>query len=239
NYLNFAKAYGNTKFYHPSDEIEKLDLETYLYHSIKEINTSSDVYSTIQNRIKRIAPSAGIYKDEATASKHKIDKPKNAIDRVAVAKITNNIYHKKGDLNIGTKRLNIYDSRMPREAATYQIINAKKLVRQKLKYSAMAKVIPYGNDAHAELWFRVDFEDPTKEPLNIKIPEAITSDKWKEYSMEIEIPKDAQQIRTGLVFFGEGRGWFDNVKMTEKVKGRIWSIAQRIILLIRNGNLMT
>ncbi len=218
-YLDFAKAYGITKFYHPSDEIEKLDLETYLYHSIKELSKSTDAFTTIQNRIKRIAPTAELYKDEASAKKLMLKKPQDALDRVAVAKITNNIYHKNGDLNIGTKRLNVYDSRMPREAATYQIIGAKKLAGKKIRYSAMAKVIPYGNDAHAELWFKVDFDDPSKEPMNIKIPEVIFSDKWKEYSIEVEIPKDAQQIRTGLVFFGEGRGWFDNVKMTAKGKG--------------------
>lgn len=220
NYLDFAKAYGETKFFHPSDEIEKLDLETYLYNSIKELSNSSDVFATISNRIKRIAPTAGLYKDETGAKKLKIDKPKNALERVAIAKITNNIYHKNGDANIGAKRLNIYDSRMPREAATYQIISGKALAGKKIKYSAMAKVIPYGNDAYAELWFRVDYSDPAKEPLNIKIPEAITSDKWKEYSMDIEIPKDAQEIRTGLVFFGEGRGWFDDVKMTAKGQGK-------------------
>ena len=219
-YLDFAKAYGVTKFFHPSDEIENLNLETYLYHSIKELMGSADAFSTIQNRIKRIAPSAGLYKDEISAKKHKLVKPKEALDRVAIAKITNNIYHRKGDFNIGTKRLNIYDSRMPREAATYQIIGAKKLAGKKIKYSAMAKVIPYGNDAHAELWFRVDFEDPIKEPLNIKIPEVIFSNEWKEYSIEVEIPNDAVQIRPGLVFFGEGRGWFDNVKMTIKGQGK-------------------
>lgn len=218
-YLDFAKVYGNTKFFHPSDEIEKLDLETYLYHSIKGLVSSTDAFTTIQNRIKRIAPSAELYKDEASAKKHKLYKPKNALDRVAIAKITNNIYYKNGDLNIGTKRLNVYDSRMPREAATYQIIGASKLAGKKIKYSAMAKVIPYGNDAHAELWFRVDFEDPSKEPLNIKIPEVIYSDKWKEYSIEVEIPKDAVQIRPGLVFFGEGKCWFDDVKMTTKAQG--------------------
>lgn len=220
NYLDFAKAYGETKFFHPSDEVEKLDLETYLYYSIKELSTSSDAFATINNRIKRIAPSAGVYKDEASAKKLKIDKPKNALDRVAIAKITNNIYHKNGDVNIGAKRLNVYDSRMPREAATYQIIGGKNLAGKKIKYSAMAKVLPYGNDAQAELWFRVDFTDPTKEPMNIKIPEAITSDKWKEYSMEVEIPKDAQEIRTGLVFLGEGKAWFDDVKMTAKGQGK-------------------
>lgn len=219
-YLDFAKAYGDTKFYHPSDEIEKLDLETYLYHSVKELMSTSDAFTTIKNRIIRIAPSASLYKDEASAKKHKVVKPKKSLDRVAIAKITNNIYHNKGDLNIGTKRLNIYDSRMPREASTYQIMGGKKLAGKKIKYSAMAKVIPYGNDAHAELWFRIDFEDPAKEPMNIKIPEVIASDKWKEYSMEIEIPKDAQQLRAGLVFFGEGRGWFDNVKMTAKGQGK-------------------
>lgn len=219
-YLDFAKSYGNTKFFHPSDEIEKLDLETYLYHSVKELDISTDAFSTIQSRIIRIAPSAGLYKDEVSANKHKIEKPKNALERVAIAKVTNNIYHRNGNFNIGTKRLNIYDSRMPREAATYQIISAKKLAGKKLKYSAMSKVIPYGYDAHAELWFRVDFEDPTKEPMNVKIPEVIYSDQWKEYSFEIEIPKDAQQIRTGLVFFGEGRAWFDNVKMTIKGQGK-------------------
>ncbi len=220
NYLYFAKAYGDTKFFHPSDEIEELKSETYLYHSIKELFDNNTPYETIRRRIKRIAPTAELYESQSKANNHKIEKPENALDRVAVAKITNNIYHRKGDLNIGTKRLNIYDSRMPREAATYQIIGAKKLAGKKIKYSAMSKVKPYGNDAHAELWFRVDFADPSKEPMNIKIPEIITSDQWKEYSLEIDIPKDAQQIRTGVVFFGEGRAWFDNIKMTAKGKGK-------------------
>ena len=220
-YLDFAKAYGDTKFFHPSDEIENLEIETYLYHSIKEISNSKDIWNIVKNRITRIAPSAGVYKDEKSAKKHLVSKPDNALDRVAVAKVTNNIYHKHGDLNIGTKRLNIYESRMPREAATYQIIGAKRLLGKKIEFSAMAKVKPYGSDAHAELWFRIDFEDPTKKPINFKMPELITKGKWEEYKFEIEVPQDAQQIRTGLVFLGEGKCWFDNVRLTTNINGKV------------------
>jgi hypothetical protein len=216
--LSFAKGYGYTKFYSPSDEVKNMDNETFLYHSIKALETAkgtNKVAQVIEDRLKRIAPAIRIFKSEATAKKYHLNKPKEAQDRVAIAKITKNIYFKSGNYNVGTQRHNIYDSRMPREGATYQIIGAKNLQGKKLKYKALAKVKPYGYDAHAELWLRVDLEDETKPPLNLKIADIITSDEWKEYSMDVEIPKDAKQIRTGLVFFGEGKVWFDNVELTE------------------------
>lgn len=221
NLLDFAKCYGYTKFYNPSDEIEGMDIETFLYHSIKALESSkdkTDLSKIIESRLNRIAPTVRIFSDENSASNYKLVKPGNAQDRVAVAKITNNIYSPRGNKNIGTQRLNVYDSRMSREGATYQIIGAKNLQGKKIKYSVSAKVIPYGNDAHAELWFRVDYKDPAKPPMNIKMPEIITSDQWKDYSMDIEIPEDAQQIRIGLVMMGEGRTWFDNVRLSENKK---------------------
>lgn len=221
NLLDFAKCYGYTKYYNPSDEIENLDEETFLYHSIKSIEATkdkNDIPKVIEERLIRIAPTVKLFKDEKSALNYKIEKPKEAQDRVAVAKITKNVYSRKGNANMGTQRLNVYESRMSREGAIYQIIGSKNLKGKKIKYSVFAKVIPYGNDAHSELWFRVDFTDPAKKSLNIKMPELITSNKWKEYSMEIDIPEDAQQIRTGLVMMGEGRAWFDNVHLSENKK---------------------
>jgi hypothetical protein len=37
--------------------------------------------------------------------------------------------------------------------------------------------------------------------------------------MDVDIPKDASQIRIGLVFFGEGRAWFDEVEISQTKKG--------------------
>lgn len=221
--LSFAKSYGYVKFFHPSDEIEKLDIETYLYNGIKEIekaNSMQEVFKVIDSRINRIAPSAKLFSDKKSADSYSFVKPKNALDKVAIAKMTNNAYYKMGDFNSGTKRLNIYDSRMPREAATYQIIGASKVRGKKIKYTAKARVRPYGNDAHSELWFRVDFQDPEKPPINLKMPEPITANSWKEYTMEIEIPMDALQIRTGLVFIGSGEAWFDDIKLAILEKGK-------------------
>jgi len=217
DYLRFAKSYGYTKFFHSSDEVENLDVETYLYHSVKEVMNSKDkqsLFATLQNRLQRIAPSAKLFENEKSSQKYSIKKPKDALDRVAVTKFTNNIFFKKGDFKSGTKRWNIYDTRMPREAATYQILGAKSIKGKKIKYKVNAKVRPYGSDAHAELWFRIDYADPSRNPINIRMPDIITSDKWKEYTMEVDIPEDAQQIRTGLVFFGEGRAWFDDIKIS-------------------------
>lgn len=217
DFLNFAKSYGYTRFFHPSDEVENISLETYLYHSINAINKTDDkqiVDKIIQDRITRIAPSAKFFKNQNAASKYKVDKPINSLDRVAVTKVTNNLYYKQGDFTSGSKRWNIYDSRMPREAATYQILGAKSIQGKKIKYKVDAKVRPYGNDAHAELWFRIDFDDPAKNPINIRMPDIITSDKWKGYTMEVDIPADAKQIRTGLVLFGEGQAWFDDIKLS-------------------------
>lgn len=221
--LDFAKSYGYVKFFHPSDEIEKLDIETYLYNGIKEVekaNTPQEIFNILDSRINRLAPSAKLFNDQKSADSYSVAKPKVALEKVAIVKITNNAYYKRGDYNSGTMRLNIYDSRMPREAATYQIIGASKVKGKKIKYRAKAKVRPYGNDAHAELWFRVDFQDPEKPPINVKMPELITTNSWKEYSIDLEIPKDALQIRTGLVFIGAGEAWFDDIKLSILEKGK-------------------
>lgn len=215
----FSKAYGATKFFHASDEIENLETDTYLFNSISELEKSKDYKSTIENRISRIAPSAKMFESKAKADAYKVAKPSSAIDRVAVAKMTNNLFVPKGDLRFGTQRVNIYDSRLQREAAVYQIMSAKNVQGMKITYSTMAKLDGYGDDAHAELWFRVDFEDPAKKPLNLRHDEIITEDKWKKFSMDVDIPKDAKQIRIGLVVFGEGRAWFDEVEISQTKKG--------------------
>ena len=48
DYLTFAKGYGYTKFFHPSDEVENLNVETYLYHSVKEVMNSKDNKSLVK-----------------------------------------------------------------------------------------------------------------------------------------------------------------------------------------------
>jgi len=215
----FSEAYGVTKFFHPSDEIANMNTDTYLYNSIDQIENASNSKEVIEKRITRIAPSAKLFENKKSAEKYSVRKPLDATDRVAVAKLTNSIFEEDGNLRYGTKRLNIYDTRLKREAAIYQIINAKPLLGKKLKYSTMAKVIGYGLDANAELWFRIDFGEKGREPMNLRHHELITSGSWKKYTMDIEIPEDADQIRVGLVFFGEGRAWFDEVEISEEKKG--------------------
>lgn len=218
--LNFSKAYGEVKFFHSSDEVYNINEETYLYNSISKIKSAKSQVernSVIKNRLMRLAPAAKIFENKKSAEKYKASKPIAALKKVAMTQITNNIYQKNGSLNFGTKRWNIYDSRMPREASAYQIINAKNLRGKNLNFNAKAKVEAFGKDAFAELWFRIDLEEEGSKPINYRYEKEITANEWKEYSMDVEIPDNAKQIRIGLVFFGEGKAWFDDTSVDEVV----------------------
>jgi len=72
-----------------------------------------------------------------------------------------------------------------------------------------------GLSSNAQVWVRIDRKEDDTD-IKIKMEDApITSKEWKEYTRDIEFPADAQKLRVGLVLYGDGKAWFDNVYLEE------------------------
>lgn len=88
---------------------------------------------------------------------------------------------------------------------------AAALAGKKVRYSGFIRTADVKGEA--QLWFRADRQGQMKAFRNLALRDggAKGTTDWKEYSLELEVPADADQIVFGGTFAGTGRAWFDGL----------------------------
>lgn len=92
-----------------------------------------------------------------------------------------------------------------------QICQAEAYRGKRVRFSAWVKTDAPGD--HAQLWFRLDA--PTRMPGfdNMAGRPIKGRTDWKPYELVLEVPDDVAQLVFGLMSFGTGRVWLDDVKL--------------------------
>jgi hypothetical protein len=88
-----------------------------------------------------------------------------------------------------------------------QFIKASDFRGEKIRFTAAARV----NDGTGYLWLSIDVPR-AQAVFGQKI---ITSDKWQEYNIVAEVPKEAIKITYGLAYVGQGAAFIDDVSIRE------------------------
>lgn len=89
---------------------------------------------------------------------------------------------------------------------------------KKLRYSGWIRCENL-EDGWAGLWWRVD--GPTRRFDNMQDRGPRGTQDWQQFSIELDIPADAEGLFFGLLMPGSGRAWFDG--LTIELDGQPWT----------------
>ena len=99
---------------------------------------------------------------------------------------------------------------------------AKGLAGKKVRYSGFIRTASVqGGQAH--LWFRADHQGAVKVFRNLGLGGVTGTSDWQKYSVEVDVPADADLIVFGGTASGSGTAWFD--ELTLEVDGERHAVA--------------
>lgn len=70
-----------------------------------------------------------------------------------------------------------------------------------------------GEQTRAQMWLRLDRADNTMAFLENMDGRPITSSEWNMYDIETDVPEDVSRIVFGVMLFGGGKAWVDDVSL--------------------------
>jgi len=70
-----------------------------------------------------------------------------------------------------------------------------------------------GEQTRAQMWLRLDRADNSMAFLENMNARPITSSTWNTYDIETEVPEDVSRIVFGVMLFGGGNAWVDDVSL--------------------------
>jgi C-terminal processing protease CtpA/Prc len=70
-----------------------------------------------------------------------------------------------------------------------------------------------GAQTHAQMWLRLDRADRSMAFLENMGNRPVTSSEWKTYDIEANVPEDVAQLVFGVILFGGGTAWVDDVSL--------------------------
>jgi len=70
-----------------------------------------------------------------------------------------------------------------------------------------------GSPTRAQMWLRLDRADHTVAFLENMNGRPVTSPLWKTYDIETDVPGDVSQLVFGVMLFGAGSAWVDDVSL--------------------------
>ena len=70
-----------------------------------------------------------------------------------------------------------------------------------------------GRQTRAQMWLRLDRADNTMTFLENMSNRPVTSSEWKAYDIETDVPGDVSRLAFGVMLFGPGTAWIDDVSL--------------------------
>ncbi|MBT9583703.1 hypothetical protein IV102_10145 [bacterium] len=97
-------------------------------------------------------------------------------------------------------------------ALLWQRIDASRYRGQRIRLSGYLKTS--GVTGWTGLWLRVDpKEGPTLEFENMQQRPVVGTGDWKEYSVELNVAEQAEEIHFGALLVGSGQIWVDDIEL--------------------------
>ncbi|MCB2083038.1 MAG: hypothetical protein KDD90_03160 [Sphingomonadaceae bacterium] len=100
-------------------------------------------------------------------------------------------------------------------AALTQAINAQELRGRRIRLTAQVKVEPSVTASKFGLWLRVDRAGGRPGFFDNMGDRPISEPQWREYSIEGDVARDAENVLFGMILNGKGAGRIDAVCITD------------------------
>lgn len=213
NLLSFAKLYGYLYHFYPSNTFRSVDQERLLLYSVSNILTDNfDFAKDMKSLLKEIAPQANILaKNEQLNYSYKT--PTAIQDKIAyVSEIAGGPVLKNSPAFYSMLR-NIYSTTRSREGSVFQNVDMIKNDNKRIVVSAMIKVDGLSPGSNAQIWCKTDIVNSDKYTFATSSENPALDNEWKNYSVEMIMPENVYNLRLALVFLGEGKAYFDDVKI--------------------------
>jgi C-terminal processing protease CtpA/Prc len=92
-----------------------------------------------------------------------------------------------------------------------QALPAAGYTLRHIRLRAAIRVV--GAQTHAQMWLRLDRADHSMAFLENMGNRPVTSSEWKTYDIETNVPEDVAQLVFGVILFGGGTAWVDDVSL--------------------------
>jgi C-terminal processing protease CtpA/Prc len=218
NIKAFIKLVGYIRYFYPGSELQNINWNKLIYNGIKTIENKPDSETLIESLKKIFVPIApGI----------KISKISNAIEdcgfKTAPSEAMKNVAMVRRHIGpevqtnyqlVKNELINMYNSQREREANVFQVLDATPFLGKKIKFSAMVKADVIKPAGQAQLGIKIDLPQKTNYSNEIMYNNPIIKNTREKYTIESNVPKNAENIYLGLILVGDGEAWFDDLKLT-------------------------
>lgn len=217
NLTAFAKLYGYMRFFNPSDESSAVDWDLFAAAGAKiceNLQNTNELKRNLQELFEPTAPTLQILMGDSLLQNQIAPAPANAMQDFAAAKVVSGVFTTEESHAFFSAVMNIYEAKRAREASVMQVIDAKLFRGKRVRFSSAIRCRPANPAGQAQLWFRID-DNENKMIANVTMDDnPVREDKWKKYSIDVEVPNNAKVVRLGLVLLGDGAAVFDDVKLS-------------------------
>ncbi len=223
NLYAFAQLYGFAKYYNPSYEAYHFNYDKFILSvipTVEQAKNDDELITRLNSLFKPICPAIKIFRNDLPPEEYYYaTKPKDSKYEAAYASIHIGAPTIPQSQLAYSKVVNVFGSLRTSEGAVVQIINVEQFAGKEVTFSIYAKANTIAPNGRAEIRIGPEDRDETKKYIlqHLRILQ-IESKKWKRYSLNLKIPKDAIAIRIGLVLNGDGYVRFDNASL--KLKGK-------------------
>ncbi len=223
NLSAFAKLYSYVRYFSPSTEAMGANWDEIVIEGARKagnVENDEQLISALNEIFNELSPGLKIFKKKLAPEEYYYpEKPKDATDNAAVAWLHVGAPTVKESKFTYSKPVNIYVSQRNAEGAVIQTVDESKVAGKRIKFSISAKTNLDKPAGRAEIRLFPEFGDKRADMLNSVNNMAlleIKDSKWKEYSLEFNVPMGIRALRIGLVLVGDGDICFDDAKLLVK-----------------------
>lgn len=210
----FGKLYGYLNYFNVSTELHSSRNEMINFEAISKIeksNNKNDIFNILQDYTLKLSPASKL----STSSNEKwlYEKPANSNDYIAYAKKYVGGPVDRSDEVFSANKVNVFASSRQREGSAVQPIEVAKFKNKLARISASIKVLQASPGANAQIWVRANRINSLEFVASTSVDNPAMSSNWKRYETKIELPSDVHFIKLALILIGEGKAYFDDVKI--------------------------
>lgn len=232
NLTAFAKVYGYTKYFHPSDEARQINWDKFAILGTEKVlkaNDQNELIDVLKSLFLPIAPTIQLSqaKPESQSSRQNylnlINRDTTRLKKVAWQhEGVNMSFTQRGPYQ--SIRTNRKDRAVDSNFFLFQNFDAEEYRNQTVQLSSMIIHKEEDQNGFAELVISINNQNSSLISKEVfKIP-ADSNSEWNLYEVESKIPEDAQKISAGVKLNGKGEVWIDDVNFVMEDSDEVESL---------------
>ncbi len=213
NLTALTKLWGYLNFFNPAGNLNTVQNEELTFWAIsnaEKAKNDKELISFLDKYSKILSPVSTVNQLQKS---NEYKKPQGTLDYKALVMQYKGGPVERADDIYSANIANVFATTRKREASVVQIIEALKYKNKKIKISASIKVQQASPGANAQIWAKAERIASKEYVVATSINTPAMADTWRRYEMDMELPDDIYTIKLALVFLGEGKVYFDDVRI--------------------------